>query len=213
MYDDVIFDLDGTLIDSESIGITAGITAFGRHGYPVTVDLFHSMVGVDQPTGETMLRAALGADLPLARIKADWQALTRAAYHDQGVPLRPGAAEVLELLGKAGHRLAVATSSRREPAEWKLERAGLRHHFATVVSYDCITRPKPAPDPFLEAARRLGAAPARCVAFEDSETGAASARAAGMTVVQVPDQVATEGRHATLVAADLLSGARALGLI
>lgn len=213
MFDAVIFDLDGTLIDSEAVGIATGIAAFGLHGYEVTAELFHRMVGMDMASGETVLRAALGADLPLARIKADWNALTRARFLDEGVPLRPGAAELLGHLTAAGHRLAVATSSRRESAEWKLTQAGLRGHFETVVALECIARPKPAPDPFLEAARRLGAAPVRCLAFEDSDTGAAAARAAGMTVVQVPDQVPTAGHHATLVATDLMSAARSLGLV
>lgn len=213
MFDAVIFDLDGTLVDSESVSIIAGTAAFGRHGYDVSPALFHSLVGLDQPTGAAVLRAALGQDLPLDRIKQDWRAASLEIYDRQGVPLRPGAAELLDRLTAAGHRLAVATSSRARAAEWKLDRAGLRHHFATVVTLECIAAPKPAPDPYLEAARRLGVIPARCLAFEDSETGAASAKAAGMTVVQVPDVVPTEGRHATLVAPDLISGARAAGLI
>ena len=213
MYDAVIFDLDGTLIDSESVDIAAGMQAFGGNGYDVGPDLFHRLVGIDNATGAALLREWFGADLPLDRITREWRAAARLRFETIGVPLRPGAADLLDLLAGRGFALAVATSSRREAAEWKLARAGLRHHFATVVSVECITRPKPAPDPFLEAARRLGAAPARCVAFEDSETGAASAQAAGMTVVQVPDQVPTKGHHATLVAPDLMSGARTLGLI
>lgn len=213
MFDAVIFDLDGTLIDSETVTIAAGLAAFARHGLVVAPDLFHQLIGVDEPTGTAMLRRAVGPDAPLDRITEDWRRETRVLYEAQGVPLRPGVVDLLDRLRAAGRPLAVATSSRREPAEWKLARAGLRHHFATLVSLDCIARPKPAPDAFLEAARRLGAQPNRCVAFEDSETGAASAMAAGMTVVQVPDVVPTTGRHATLVAPDLMSGARAVGLI
>jgi HAD superfamily hydrolase (TIGR01509 family) len=213
MFDAVIFDLDGTLIDSETVTITAGIAAFARHGLTVGPDLFHQLIGVDEPTGAAVLRRAVGPDVPMDRITEDWRRETRALYEAQGVPLRPGVVDLLDRLRATGRPLAVATSSRMGPAEWKLTRAGLRGHFATVVSLDCIARPKPAPDPFLEAARRLGAAPARCVAFEDSETGAASAMAAGMTVVQVPDVLPTKGRHATLVAPDLLSGARSIGLI
>lgn len=213
MVDAVIFDLDGTLIDSETVTITAGIAAFARHGLTVGPDLFHQLIGVDEPTGAALLRRAVGPDVPLDLITLDWRQATRALYLSDGVPLRPGAADLLDRLRSMGRPLAVATSSRMEPAEWKLTRAGLRGHFATVVSLDCIANPKPAPDPFLEAARRLGASPDRCIAFEDSETGAASAKAAGMTVVQVPDVLPATGRHATLVAPDLISGARAIGLI
>jgi HAD superfamily hydrolase (TIGR01509 family) len=209
----VIFDLDGTLIDSESVTITAGTAVFAAHGHAVDHSLFHRLIGVDEPTGAGILRAALGPDLLLDRIDAEWRAAIRAIYRETGVPLRPGAAELLEMLAIRGYPLAVATSSNRASATWKLERTGLARHFDTVVTLDCITRPKPAPDPYLEAARRLGADPALCVAFEDSDTGAAAAQAAGMTVVQVPDVVVPSGRHASHIAADLISGARAAGLI
>jgi beta-phosphoglucomutase-like phosphatase (HAD superfamily) len=81
------------------------------------------------------------------------------------------------------------------------------------VTVDDVLAPKPAPDPYLLAASLLGVDPARCVAFEDSETGARSAHAAGMTVVQIPDIVPTDGAYAHLVAPDLISAALKLGLI
>lgn len=209
----VIFDLDGTLIDSESVTITAGTAAFAAHGYSVGEDLFHRLVGVDQPTGAGILRAVLGEDLPLDRIKADWAAGARRLYDAHGVPVKPGAQDLLRMLRARSLPLAVATSSGRQAATWKLDRTGLAAHFDTVVTLECIRRPKPAPDPYLEAARRLGADPALCVAFEDSDTGAASAQAAGMIVVQVPDVGTPSGRHARHIAADLISGARAAGLV
>ncbi|MGB8815240.1 MAG: HAD family hydrolase, partial [Paracoccaceae bacterium] len=90
---------------------------------------------------------------------------------------------------------------------------GLGDAFAHVITFDDVSAPKPHPEPYLLTAARLGVAPARCVVFEDSEIGAASAHAAGMCVVQVPDFLPTEGRFAHHVAADLLSGARLVGLI
>ncbi len=82
-----------------------------------------------------------------------------------------------------------------------------------MVTVDDVARAKPAPDPFLLAARLLGVDPQRCLAFEDSEPGAEAAFAAGMTVVQVPDIVPASGRFAHLVAPDLMAGARAIGLV
>ena len=114
---------------------------------------------------------------------------------------------------RQGLPCAVATSSRRASALRKLDLTGLAPHFATVVTFDCIASPKPAPDPYLEAARRLGIAPGRCIAFEDSDPGAAAAHAAGMTVVQVPDMAETTGPHAHHLAASLIEGARMAGLI
>jgi HAD superfamily hydrolase (TIGR01509 family) len=128
----------------------------------------------------------------------------------RGLPLKPG---VPDLLAAFGQPRAIATSSTRRQADRKLAQSGLAAQFAHVIVFEDVTRPKPAPDPFLLAAARLGVAPARCVAFEDSETGAMSARAAGMTVVQVPDMQPGTGRFADLVAPDLLTGARGIGLI
>jgi beta-phosphoglucomutase-like phosphatase (HAD superfamily) len=81
------------------------------------------------------------------------------------------------------------------------------------VTFDDVTNAKPAPDPYLLSAERLGADPARCVAFEDSETGARSAHAAGMIVVQVPDIHAATGHHAHHIAVSLVEGAHAAGLL
>ena len=90
---------------------------------------------------------------------------------------------------------------------------GLGPHFAHVVTFDDVAAPKPHPEPYLLAARLLGVDPARCLAFEDSETGARSAHAAGMTVVQIPDIVPATGDYAHHIAPDLLTAARRLGLI
>lgn len=107
---------------------------------------------------------------------------------------------------------AVATNSATATALGKLESAGIARHFAHVVGYDAVARPKPAPDVFAEAARRLGAAPGRCIAFEDSDTGVAAALAAGMHVVQVPDLQASGRAGAHHLAPSLVDGARRAGL-
>lgn len=213
MFEAVIFDLDGTLVASERTAHDTALAVFAEQGHPVTSEVLLSMIGHDEASSERLLRAALGPDAPLAPLQLAVRARVRARFSAEGVPLRPGARALVELLAAQGMAMAVATSSRQESAEWKLVRAGIRQHFATVVALEDVTQAKPAPEPFLLAAARLGVDPARCLAFEDSETGTAAARAAGMTVVQVPDMLASEGRHASLLAPDLLSGARAVGLI
>lgn len=210
MFDAVIFDLDGTLIESESVAHRLALLVFADFGWPVTPALLTDLIGRDPATSEAMLRAALGSDLPLDAINTALRARIRDEFMATGVPLRPG---VQALLAQLSQPLAIATSSRHEAAEWKLQRAGLRARFAALISYDCVTRAKPDAEPYLLAAERLGIPPARCLAFEDSDTGARAAQAAGMTVVQVPDMVPTAGAFADLVAPDLLSGARAIGLI
>ncbi len=208
MFDAVIFDLDGTLVDTERLTHAAGIEAFARQGMAVDPAFLHGLVGKDDVTGAGLIRAAF-PDMDLQAFDADWVAVLDRLMTD-GLPLKSGVPELLAMLA---HPRAIATSSNRRQAEKKLARSGLAAQFAHVIVLEDVARAKPAPDPYLLAAARLGVPPARCVAFEDSETGAASARAAGMTVVQVPDLLPATGRHADLVAPDLLSGARGIGLI
>ena len=211
-FDAAIFDLDGLLIDTERLAIGAGQEVLAALGLPPPSGLFESLVGKDDATSARLVAAHFGPAFPLVEFGTRWNALF-AEKLAGGIPLRPGAIELLDALHAIDLPRAVATSSRRESAHRKLALTGLSQRFATVVTVDCITNPKPAPDPYLQAAHRLGVSPARCIAFEDSDTGAAAAHAAGMIVVQVPDMLATDGRHAHHLAPDLMTGARMAGLI
>lgn len=211
-FDAAVFDLDGLLIDTERVAITTGYAALNALGHSHDAGLLERLVGHDNATGLRLLRAELGQGFDAQAFDLCWRDLFHAETA-KGIPLRPGARDLLDLLEQAAIPRAVATSSSRESATRKLQSTGLAPYFQTVVSVDCIQNPKPAPDPYLEAARRLGFHPARCVAFEDSDTGAAAAHAAGMTVVQIPDMVATSGPFAHHLSDHLLDGARIAGLI
>ncbi|EYD74517.1 hypothetical protein Rumeso_03813 [Rubellimicrobium mesophilum DSM 19309] len=211
-FDAVVFDLDGTLIDTESLCNLAGVEACANLGFPLTLAFFESLAGIDDRTRATMIEEHVGQPVEYAAFLAEWDRLCTLRFAE-GIPVKAGAVELLEALEAAGVPVALATSSRRGPAEEKLAAIGLGHHFRTVVTFDDVAAPKPAPDPYLLAAERLGVAPARCLAFEDSETGARAAHAAGMTVVQVPDLHPTKGAHAHHVAGTLLLGAAAAGLL
>jgi HAD superfamily hydrolase (TIGR01509 family) len=208
MYDALLFDLDGTLIDTESIALETGLAAFAAHGQPVSRAFLEGLVGKDDPTSETLIRDAFpGIDLPAIN------AAHRAAFGErveQGLPLKPGAAA---LLAASTVPCAIVTSSRRAGAHRKLAIAGIAQSFVHVVTLEDVGAPKPAPDPYLLAAALFGVAPGRCLVFEDSETGAEAAHRAGCIVVQVPDIVPSKGRWAHHLAPDLLTGARMAGLI
>jgi HAD superfamily hydrolase (TIGR01509 family) len=109
----------------------------------------------------------------------------QAIYREQ-LPLLPGAVEAVDRLA-ARWPLAVASSSNRELIDLVLELSGLESHFRVTVSSEEVARGKPAPDVYLEAARRLGVEPGRCAAIEDSENGIRSAKAAGMCVLAIPN--------------------------
>ncbi|MBP1806518.1 HAD family hydrolase [Rubellimicrobium aerolatum] len=211
-FDAVIFDLDGTLIDTESLCNAAGVEACVNLGFPVSLAFFETLAGIDDRTRARLIEEHVGATVELGAFLSEWDRLCTLRFA-QGIPIKPGAVDLLTRLNAAGLPLALATSSRRTPAEEKIAAANLGHHFRTLVTFDDVAAPKPAPDPYLLAAERLGAAPARCLAFEDSETGARSARAAGLTVVQIPDIHPTKGAHAHHVAPTLLDGAAWAGIL
>jgi beta-phosphoglucomutase-like phosphatase (HAD superfamily) len=208
MYDALFFDLDGTLIDTETIALATGMAAFAAHGHAVDEAFMHGLVGKDEPTAGRLIRAALPhADLDA--VHRHWRE-GFAAGVDRGLDLKPGAADLLAALRQP---LAIVTSTGRAGAHRKLAIAGIAEAFTHVVTLDDVTAPKPAPDPYLLAASLFGFAPERCLVFEDSETGAEAAHRAGCTVVQVPDVVPSQGRWAHHLAPDLLTGARMAGLI
>jgi HAD superfamily hydrolase (TIGR01509 family) len=209
MYDALLFDLDGTLIDTESLAMASGLQAFADVGHPVELDFLHRLIGIDQPSSVHLIRNHR-PDIDLEALNSHWGAGFRARL-DDGLDLKPGTSELLATAPGHLHR-AVVTSSSRKEAHRKIGIAGLAPSFATVVTVDDVAKAKPNPEPYLLAARLLGVDPARCLVFEDSETGAESAHRAGCVVVQVPDIVPASGRWAHHVAIDLMSGARLAGL-
>lgn len=210
-YDAVIFDLDGTLVDTERLMFEAGETVFHSHGGVLTHDLFGRILGTDGPTGRRILAEAL-PDMDLSTLERDWDAEIHLRF-SQGIPARPGARDLLLDLRSRDIPVAIATSSGKPGATRKLESSGLTEFFDIIVTAEDVTRRKPAPDPYLLAAKHLGVDPARCLAFEDSAPGTQSAHAAGMRVVLVPDMTTPAQDHAHHVATSLIEGAQMAGLL
>ncbi|MEA3542392.1 MAG: HAD family phosphatase [Pseudomonadota bacterium] len=182
----VIFDMDGTLIDTEAAHRQAFVDTGNALGWPLSDALLLSMVGIHRDENQRMLADRLGPDFPLAQFYADSDALFEAAV-DAGIPLRPGAELLLDHLAQAGIPMALATSTAAPFAQQRLARSGLLDYFDVIVTRSDVERPKPHPEPYLLAARRLGVDPAHIVAVEDSHAGVRSATAAGIATVMVPD--------------------------
>jgi putative hydrolase of the HAD superfamily len=197
----VIFDFDGIILDSETAVFETHRRIYERCGLSLTREEWCDQIGifVEGYNGRWYRRLRELSDR--APDEAAFEAEKRRLMGEliSGEPMR-GIRELVVALGNAGVPIAVASTS---PASWvapAIERLGLAGSFKTIVTADDVDRLKPAPDVYLEAARRVSAEPSRAVAIEDSAPGLASARAAGMATVAIPHWL-TEGHD--LSAADL----------
>ena len=184
----VLFDMDGLLIDTETVYIAAMQAAARVLGRDMPMDFCHSMVGVPGHECNLMIEDFFGAGFSIAEFRQHFSVEIRQLL-GSGIPLKPGVIELLDFLGSRALPLAVATSAGRVTAESHLGKAGLLDRFKALATRDDVERAKPHPDVYLEAARRLGVAPERCIAFEDSNVGLAAAHAAGAMAFMVPDLV------------------------
>ena len=178
----ILFDFDGVLVDSEPIRFTAGARALGEIGEALTWECFMRLwLG---RTDEAGLRDLLGSRYEAEGTRV---AARRNALYEERMDEVPAFDDSLRLIRRLPDeiRLAVATGSRRMEVEHILGHLGLSHHFQAIVTAEDYARAKPAPDPFLTAARRLEVPPASCLVLEDSAAGVAAAHAAGMPVVAV----------------------------
>ncbi len=188
--DAVIFDMDGLMLDTEHLYKSAWQRAASSLGYVLDDSFYFTLVGRTNDVGEAALAERFAPDFPLAAFRQRWEELWRAEVEVEAerIPQKPGLTELLDYLSERKMPVAVATSSDRQYADFSMKAAGLDlASFAQVVTGEQVANGKPAPDIYIEAARRLGIPPARCLALEDSDAGILSASGAGMIAVMVPD--------------------------
>ena len=183
----VIFDFDGIILDSETAEYESHRLLYERAGAPLTPDDWCHQIGTSAEGDEerwcTRLSDLTGVAHDVAAFKADQHRLFQEVVAHE--PMR-GIRELLERLAGAGVPLGIASASSARWVVPAVDRLGLSGRFRTVVTADDVQRGKPAPDVYLEAARRLNARPQTCVAIEDSAPGIAAAAAAGMKTVAIP---------------------------
>lgn len=185
MPEAVVFDLDGVLLDSEQHWNEAKEAVTRERGGRWREDAPEAMMGMSSPEWSAYMRDALAVPMSAERINRAVVERMTASYARK-LPLMPGALDAVRPLA-ARWRLGLASSSNREVIDAFLSLSGLADELDVTVSSEEVGRGKPSPDVYLEAARRLGAAPGGCVAVEDSGNGIRAAAAAGMMVIAVPN--------------------------
>ncbi|HKP43287.1 HAD family phosphatase [Mycobacterium sp.] len=201
----VLWDMDGTLVDSEKLWDISLAALYAELGGKLTPEVRASMVGSAAENTIRIVYTDLGLELdPAAMAESDrWLHEYTADLFDGGLPWCDGAQELLEALAAEGTPMALVTNTQRALTDRALNSIGA-HYFSATVCGDEVPHGKPAPDPYLLAAALLELQPSACLAIEDSVTGTAAAEGAGCPVVVVPNDVAVphgpRRRHITSLA-------------
>jgi HAD superfamily hydrolase (TIGR01509 family) len=182
----VIFDMDGLLFDTEALYQEAIMSAATEVGQEMTPEIFRSMIGRPWLQTRSFLIERYGSAFAIDAFRAAWHRHFDLIVTTR-LTLKAGAVELLDTLDTLALPRAIATSSSHETVQHHLTAHGLVDRFHQIVAHGDYTAGKPAPDPYLKAAERLGVEPRLCLALEDSHNGVRSASAAGMMTVMVPD--------------------------
>jgi HAD superfamily hydrolase (TIGR01509 family) len=190
----VVFDMDGLLLDTETLWHEAEVELFSRHGDEFTWDDKLAVIGTSYDATARYFAQRLGRPSADGALLVDEMVDLMHERLQRQVDGRPGAIELVRRLRARPSRigLAVASNSSRRLVDTALATAGMTDTFDVIVTSDDVMHAKPAPDIYLEACRRLGVAPADALALEDSATGIAAAKAAGMTCIAVPQYAETD---------------------
>ncbi len=211
----VIFDMDGLLLDTERVCLDAFVQACLGYGIKDSEAVFLQCVGHRGDAVDIIVEKALSGKVGLQTFYQDWGALIDQKL-DQNIPVKAGVLKLLSFLKTQDIPMAVATSTKTKSAVPLLEKAGLMGFFAHVVGGEQVEHGKPQPDIYIRAAKLLGVDIAKCVAFEDSNTGVLAAVRSGAKAVQVPDLLTPSEEIKALghiIAPDILEGAKRCGFV
>lgn len=184
-----IFDLDGTLIDTEKLYKIFWPQAVKDYGFTMTDEQRLALRSLGRPFVAEQMAEWFGPTFDYLEIKNHRKVIMEEYVREHGIDKMPGAIELLEALKQKGITIAIATATDPERATRYLRKAGISlDYFDKLISATEVPKGKPAPDIYLYACERLGLEPEDCIAVEDAPNGIRSAKAAGLKVIMVPDQ-------------------------
>lgn len=183
----VIFDMDGTIFDTERLVLDCWEHIGEKHGISDIREVFMRCIGTNHVRTQEIVFSHYGKDFPYEKFREESSALFREMTEKEGIPVKPGALELLKYLTENQVPLGLASSTRLAVVTQELKDAGLYDYFRVVVGGDLLKNSKPAPDIYLMACERMGVLPENTYAVEDSYNGIRSAHSAGMYPIMVPD--------------------------
>lgn len=187
MLKTIIFDKDGTLVDTEPLHLKIWTEVLRERGFPATDDILKLCIGLNYPSMDKLLKGFFGDNFDINEHYIYVNECVKKYELENGIALKKGFFELSDYIRTTALRTIIATSSMHSEAEFCLSQAGVSDRFDGVVGGDEVINGKPAPDIFLKAAAVMDSEPEECLVFEDSENGVKSALAAGMECVYIPD--------------------------
>ncbi|MCR4618497.1 MAG: HAD family phosphatase [Lachnospiraceae bacterium] len=209
----VIFDLDGTIIDTEKFYRKVWPKALKHFGYDMTDAQVLELRSLGRPFAPKKLKEWFGEDFDYDKVRSYRKELFEECVKEEGIVIKPGVKKLLEYLKEKGIIIAIATATDIPRATRYLDAVGITGLFDKICSAADVPEGKPAPYVYLEACKQLGLEPAECFAVEDAPNGIISAAKAGCKVIFVPDQTESEPEAEKLIYAKAKTADEIIGLL
>lgn len=187
MERNIVFDMDGVLIDTETLSMKFWKKIAEENQITDIEKTLFQCIGITAPESEALFARTYGADFPYQKYRSEVSALFRECTRKNELPVKPGVYELFDFLKKNNYKIGLASSTRKEVVTLQMKQVGLLPYFDVLVCGDMVQNSKPHPEIYLKACEKLGAEPSSSFAVEDSFNGIRSASRAGMKAIMVPD--------------------------